>query len=96
MSELRVSPEELMQYANDVAKKAEDLSVLVKSLDDKIEVVKANFDGMAANAFYNSYVTMRETLQQFPAAVEGIAKQAQNAAAIYDETDTQLAQALQG
>lgn len=95
MSELRVSPEELMKLANDVAAKAEEMSLKVKALDDKIETVKANYDGMAANAFYNSYVGMRETLQQFPQAVLGVAQQAQNAAKIYDETDSELAKALQ-
>ena len=96
MSDLRVTPEELMSMANDVAGKAEQLADMIKQLDDKVETVKANFDGMSANAFYNSYVSMRETLQQFPEAVLGVASQAQTAAKVYDETDSELASALKG
>jgi len=96
MSELRVAPEELMAMANTIAEKAEEMSDLLKKLDTKIETVKASWDGMSANAMYNSYVGMRESLQQFPQVVLGIAGQAQTAAKVYDETDSELAKALNG
>ena len=96
MSELRVAPEELMAMANNIAEKAEEMSELIKKLDAKIETVKSGWDGMSANAMYNSYVGMRESLQQFPQVILGIASQAQTAAKVYDETDSELASALQG
>lgn len=96
MANILITPEELMQEANQMVQKSVDLSSLLQSLDGKIETIAAAWDGLAQNAFYNTYQGMREQIQAFPEAVQGIGIQAQAAAKAFDETDSALAQAFSG
>lgn len=96
MSELMVTPEELMNLGNQVAKKAEEMSSFLKQLDAKVQTVNDSWDGMASNAYFNSYVEMQEALKMFPQVVQAIAGSAQGAAQAYDATDSELAKAMKG
>lgn len=94
MATLRVTPEELMELANQIAQNAEDLNGLATSLDKKVEDVTDSWKGMSSNAYYNKYVEMQEALHKFPEVVQGIASSAQGAATVYDQTDEQIKQAM--
>ncbi|MBR6524542.1 MAG: WXG100 family type VII secretion target [Clostridia bacterium] len=96
MSELRVTPETLMEYANQVMGKAEELSTELESLKRNIDTVKESWDGLAATAFYNTYATLSEQLAQFPEIVKGLAQVAQTAAETYDTVDRTIAQGFNG
>lgn len=94
MAALRVTPEELMALANKIASKAEELNKLCTTLDQKVQTVADSWDGMAANAFYHSYVMMQDAVHTFPQVVQAIASSAQAAAKAYDTTDSELASAM--
>lgn len=94
MAALRVTPEELMNLANKIASKAEELNTLCKELDGKVETVANSWDGMASNSYYNSYVGMQKAIHDFPVVVQAIASSAQGAAKAYDQTDAELANAM--
>lgn len=96
MAGLTVTPEELMNLANQVAEKAEELNNLATNLDTRIEAVANSWSGMSSNAYYNSYVEMQEAVHQFPQVVQAIASSAQAAAKAYDDTDAELARAFKG
>lgn len=96
MAALNVTPQELMDLANKIASKAEEMNNLCKNLDSKVETVGNSWSGMAANSLYNSYVNMQEAIHSFPKVVQAIANSAQVAAIAYDERDAALAEAYKG
>ena len=96
MAELRVTPEELMNYGNKIAEKAEQLNAKVSALDSKIESVASAWTGISSNAFYNNYVNMQPTMHSFAQILQQIAQVAQTAAKTYDDVDVQLASNFNG
>ncbi|MBQ3279763.1 MAG: WXG100 family type VII secretion target [Clostridia bacterium] len=91
MAELKVTPEELMSYGNQIAEKAEQLNAKVSALDAKIESIASAWTGISSNAFYNSYVNLQPTLHSFAQVLQQIAQVAQTSAKTYDDVDVQLA-----
>ena len=96
MAELRVTPEELMNYGNKIAEKAEQLNTKISALDSKIESVASAWTGISSNAFYNSYVNMQPTMHSFAQILQQIAQVAQTSAKTYDDVDVQLASNFKG
>ena len=91
MAELKVTPEELMSYGNQIAEKAEQLNAKESALDAKIESIASAWTGISSNAFYNSYVNLQPTLHSFAQVLQQIAQVAQTSAKTYDDVDVQLA-----
>jgi len=91
MAELKVTPEELMNYGNKIAEKAEQLNTKVSALDAKIESIASAWTGISSNAFYNSYVEIQPSLHSFAQILQQIAQVAQTSAKTYDDVDVQLA-----
>ena len=96
MAELKVTPEELMNYGNKIAEKAEELNNKVTALDAKIESVASAWTGISSNAFYNSYVELQPTMHSFAQILQQIAQVAQSSAKTYDDVDVQLASNFNG
>ncbi len=96
MAELKVTPEELMNYGNKIAEKAELLNNKVTALDSRVESLAAVWTGISSNAFYNRYVELQPTLHSFAQILQQIAQVAQTSAKTYDDVDVQLAQNFSG
>ena len=91
MAELKVTPEELMNYGNKIAEKAEQLNNQVKALDSRIESIASAWTGISSNAFYNRYVELQPSLHGFAQILQQIASVAQTSAKTYDDVDVELA-----
>ena len=96
MAELKVTPEELMSYGNQIAEKAEQLNAKVSALDAKVESIASVWTGISSNAFYNSYVEIQPSLHSFAQILQQIAQVAQTSAKTYDDVDVQLASNFNG
>ena len=93
---LTVTPEDLMNLANQIAQYAQDMNDQVKVLDSKIDAVSTSWTGISSNTFYNKYVEMQPTLHAYAEVVQAIANVAQTAAKAYDDTDVELSEQMKG
>lgn len=96
MATIRLTPEELAQHGADIQAMGEEIGTIMGNLDTKIETVISEWDGLAQDAFYNSYSEMKETLQSFSDLVAGFGQQISAAAEAFESVDTELQSAFQG
>jgi WXG100 family type VII secretion target len=94
--DLQMTPEDVMNKANQLSIVAENLDKQVTELGNKVEEMTGVWTGMASNAFYNMYVRMEDALRGFPKILEGIAQEAKGSAKAIDSTDDALAQQFRG
>ncbi|MBO5238624.1 MAG: WXG100 family type VII secretion target [Lachnospiraceae bacterium] len=96
MATIRLTPEELAQHGTDIQGMGEEIGTIIAELDTKIETVVAEWDGLAQDAFYNSYSDMKDTLKSFADLVTGFGQQVSAAAEAFESVDTELQSAFQG
>ena len=65
MASIRVTPEELSTQGNELINYAGDLADTLSLIDGKIGEIIAGWDGLAQDAYFNMYETMKESLDKF-------------------------------
>ncbi len=90
MAGIRVTPEELNSQGNDLIKFAGELDDILKSVDAKINEITEGWDGLAQDAYFDMYGTMKESLDQFPVLVNSLGEATVSAAEAFNEVDEQL------
>lgn len=98
MAQIRITPEELRDAADFLARRLEVINAEVSSLRDKIQEVAGNWEGAAQSSFIDTfendmYPILRDTL---PQVVEGIAGQLDGAADTIEQADEEIAKAFRG
>jgi len=98
MAQIRITPEELRDAADFLARRLEVINAEVSSLRDKIQEVAGNWEGAAQSSFIDTfendmYPILRDTL---PQVVEGIASQLDSAADTIEQADEEIAKAFKG
>ena len=91
MATIRLTPEELNQQGQDIQGLADELISLLAQVDSKINAAWDGWDGLAQDAFLNSYSSMKSTLDQFPELVRAFGQQACGAAEAFGTADSELA-----
>lgn len=91
MAAIRLTPEELTQQGQDLQNLADELVTLLGQVDTKVNAACDGWDGLAQDAFLNSYTSMKSTLDQFPELVRSFGQQAVGAAEAFGTADSELA-----
>lgn len=94
MASIRLTPEELRQQGEDLKNLSQELEDILKQVDTKINTACDGWDGLAQDAFLNSYSSMQQTLSQFPLLVKSFGEQACGAAEAFGTADSELASAF--
>ena len=85
-----MTPEELNSQGNDLIGYAGELSDVLSSIDSKINEIIDGWDGLAQDAYYDMYSTMKESLDKFPEMVNSLGEATVSAAEAFMNVDEQL------
>ena len=96
MASIRVTPEELSTQGGDLIGYAGNLSDILGQIDSKINQIIDGWDGMAQDAYFDMYSTMKESLSKFPELVESLGQATQSAAEAFSSVDEQLQSGFNG
>ena len=92
MASIRVTPETLSTQGGDLVGYADDLTDILTAIDTKIGEIIDGWDGLAQDAYFDMYTTMKESLDKFPELVKSLGEATVSAAEAFSDVD----EALQG
>lgn len=90
MANIRVTPETLNTQGADLVGYAGDLADILTSINGKINEIIEGWDGLAQDAYFDMYTTMKESLDKFPELVNSLGEATVAAAEAYATVDEQL------
>ncbi len=90
MASIRVTPETLSSEGKDLIAYGGDLADVLKSIDGKIQEIIGGWDGLAQDAYFDMYTTMKTSLDQFPELVNSLGEATVSAADAFSSVDEQL------
>ncbi|MDE5670239.1 MAG: WXG100 family type VII secretion target [Eubacterium sp.] len=90
MASIRVTPETLSGQGQDLIGYAGDLTDILSSVDTKINEIIEGWDGLAQDAYFDMYTTMKESLDQFPGLVDALGQATTGAAEAFSTVDEEL------
>ncbi|MDQ0208512.1 WXG100 family type VII secretion target [Alkalicoccobacillus murimartini] len=88
---IKLSPEELRQFANDYTSRSGDVHEIVSKLDVMIEQLQAAWEGSSSTAFANQYKDLKPSFTQMGTLLEEISAQLGSAATTLENTDNEIA-----
>ncbi len=90
MADIRVSPETLSAQGQDLVTYAGDLQDILGSIDAKVNEIIDGWDGLAQDAYYDMYSTMKESLDKFPELVNSLGEATVSSAEAFATVDSEL------
>lgn len=90
MADIRVSPETLSAQGQDLVGYAGDLTDILSSIDSKVNEIIDGWDGLAQDAYYDMYTTMKESLDKFPELVNSLGEATVSSAEAFSTVDSEL------
>lgn len=90
MANIRVTPEELNAQGNDLINFAGDLRDVLEQINNKIGDIIEGWDGLAQDAYFDMYTTMKESLDKFPELVNSLGDATVSAADAFAQVDETL------
>ena len=90
MASIRVTPETLNSQGNDLIGYSGDLADILSSIDSKINEIIDGWDGLAQDAYYEMYSTMKQSLDKFPELVNALGEATVSSAEAFSSVDEQL------
>ena len=90
MASIRVTPETLNSQGNDLIGYSGDLADILSSIDSKINEIIEGWDGLAQDAYYEMYGTMKQSLDKFPELVNALGEATVSSAEAFSSVDEQL------
>jgi WXG100 family type VII secretion target len=90
MASIRVTPETLNTQGNDLIAYAGDLAEILTSINSKIDEIIEGWDGLAQDAYFEMYTTMKQSLDKFPELVDSLGDATVSAAEAFSSVDEQL------
>ena len=89
-STIRVTPDELNTQGGNLIGFAGELTDILGKIDSEINTIIDGWDGLAQDAYYDMYSTMKTSLDKFPELVNSLGEATKSAAEAFSEVDTQL------
>lgn len=90
MANIRVTPEELSAQGNDLISYAGELKEILDAVNVKIGDIIEGWDGLAQDAYYDMYTSMKTSLDQFPGLVDALGKATVSSADAFSHVDEEL------
>lgn len=91
---IMISPDELRTSSANFKTKAGEISSIIDYLNNEVANLENTWDGAAQDQFFAAYDSSKQTLNQFPEILEGIAMQLEGVAQTLEDTDSALAAQL--
>ena len=96
MASIRVTPETLESEGNDLIGYGGDLADILSSIDSKINEIIDGWDGLAQDAYYEMYGSMKESLDKFPELVNSLGQATVSSAQAFASVDEELQSSFKG
>lgn len=96
MASIRVTPETLESEGNDLIGYGGDLADILSSIDSKINEIIDGWDGLAQDAYYDMYASMKESLDKFPELVNSLGQATVSSAQAFASVDEELQSSFKG
>lgn len=96
MASIRVTPEELSQQGDNLVSRAQELADILSAVDNEVQTIIADWDGLAQDAYYDMYTEMKSSLDKFPELVESLGQATKSAAEAFSTVDSELQSGFNG
>lgn len=96
MASIRVTPETLESEGNDLIGYGGDLADILSSIDTKINEIIDGWDGLAQDAYFDMYTTMKDSLDKFPELVNSLGEATVSSAQAFASVDEELQSSFKG
>lgn len=96
MASIRVTPETLESEGNDLIGYGGDLADILSSIDTKINEIIDGWDGLAQDAYFDMYTSMKESLDKFPELVNSLGEATVSSAQAFASVDEELQSSFKG
>lgn len=96
MASIRVTPETLESEGNELIGFGGDLADILSSIDSKINEIIDGWDGLAQDAYFDMYTTMKESLDKFPELVNSLGAATVSSAQAFASVDEELKDSFKG
>lgn len=96
MASIRVTPETLESEGNDLIGYGGDLADILGSIDTKINEIIDGWDGLAQDAYFDMYTSMKESLDKFPELVNSLGEATVSSAQAFASVDEELKNSFKG
>jgi WXG100 family type VII secretion target len=91
-----ITPEELRTSASKFTAKSGEVAGIIKMLQNEVRQLESTWEGAAQSQFFQAFIEMAKTLEQFPQVCDGVTGQLNSVAQTIEETDAALASQLRG
>ena len=96
MASIRGTPETLETEGNDLIGYGGDLADILSSIDSKINEIIDGWDGLAQDAYFDMYTSMKESLDKFPELVNSLGEATVSSAQAFASVDEELQSSFKG
>lgn len=96
MASIRVTPETLESQGNDLIGYGGDLADILQQIDTKINEIIDAWDGLAQDAYFDMYTSMKDSLDKFPELVNSLGEATVSAAQAFATVDEELQSSFKG
>lgn len=96
MASIRVTPETLETEGNDLIGYGGDLADILSLIDGKINEIIDGWDGLAQDAYFDMYTSMKESLDKFPELVNSLGEATVSSAQAFASVDEELQSSFKG
>lgn len=90
MANIRVTPETLDAQGKDLINYSGDLNDTLIAIGRKIDEIIGGWDGLAQDAYYDMYLTMKDSLDKFPELVKALGEATVSSAEAFSSVDETL------
>lgn len=90
MANIRVTPEELSEQGKALIGYAGELEKTLSDIDSKITEIIDGWDGLAQDAYYDMYINMKKSLDEFPKLVDSLGTATVSSADAFSRVDEEL------
>lgn len=90
MASIRVTPEILNSQGQDLINYAGNLADILSGINNKINEIIDGWDGLSQDAYFDMYITMKESLDKFPELVTALGDATVSTAEAFSSVDEQL------
>lgn len=96
MASIRVTPETLESEGNELIGYGGDLADILNSINNKINEIIDGWDGLAQDAYFDMYTSMKESLDKFPELVNSLGEATVSSAQAFASVDEELQSNFKG
>ena len=95
-NQIRITPDQMRQRANQYRNEAENLNGIIGSLDNLLSALQGEWEGAASESYAARYQELKPGFQKAEQLIREIAQALDSTANIVEETDSSIAAQFRG